>query len=220
MLTRHRFLLPTLVGAIALALAGCSTPSDRDSGATPAADVATGATAGADATGAEASAGAEGDAAADGDESPTDGEGTDGDDVSDLPFDDLDPDGGGGPDDDAVYFPVTDSILAPECPVVLGPPIEHSVLEQTYTENDGGYECYAQVDSRGDALYVFNLIAEQLEAAGHEQTSLVGGDDGVDAVNVMSFLVGDGELHVTVAQNGATGVLSHFALNSPASGNG
>lgn len=141
-------------------------------------------------------------------------------DQGDLPVDDADPAGGAGPDDDAVSYPATDSVLAPECPVVPGPPIEHSVVSADFVEVEDGFECTSVIDSRGDALFITREVEAQLDAAGYEQTSRAADDDSADAVNVMSYLIGGDELHITIQQNGPSGLLSHYVLVSPARGNG
>src|SRR5690606_21686053 len=125
-------------------------------------------------------------AAAQEDEGPTTDE-------PELPVNDTDPDGGAGPDEDAVTYENTGSVLAPECGVVVHHPIEHEVLEWTHTEVEGGFECYSLVDSKGDALFIFEEIAASLDAAGYEQTSKTPGDSSADAVNVLSYLIDDGE---------------------------
>lgn len=203
--TRAGLLAATLAGVIALT--GCAGES-----AAPEAP--------------PASAPQDAEAGATGDDERTDdaGDATDPADAGtqgDLPVDDADPEGGAGPDDDAVSYPATASVLAPECPVVVpGPPIEHTVVSADFVEVEGGFECTSVIDSRGDALFMTREVEAQLDAAGYEQTSRGPDDDSADAVNVMSYLIGGDELHITIRQNGVSGLLSHYVLVSPARGNG
>lgn len=218
-MSRPRLIVPTVLAAAALALAGCAGGANEPGSEAEqhSHDVAT-ETGDGDSTETEAT-----DDAADGgaDDSADDGEsqGTDSAGDDDLPVSDTETDGGAGPDDDQASYPATDSILAPECAEVPAPPIAHEIVSMEVTEVEGGFECMTEVDSRGDSASLADEIAGQLDAAGHVQTSRPPSDDSVDAVNTMSYLIGSDELHVTVRQNGATGVIIHYFL-APARGNG
>lgn len=199
---RPRLVIPALVVA-ALVLAGCDDDASNDAAASsPAASQA------------EAAPAADGPADHALGDGPQDGV------PDDAEGGALDPDAGHGPDDDAVTYPVTGSVLAPECGVVVHHPIDHEVREQTFDRTAEGFECLTVVDSKGDALFFADEIGAQLDEAGHEQTSWHGGDDSADAVNAFSYLVDGGELFVTVRQAGPASLETTYAFVSPARGNG
>lgn len=222
LVSRPRLMIPSAMVVAALALAGCDSDdesTDAASETTASAEAAEGDDARSPASDAPADAGHDDDAqdpGADQDADEQDDASAD----SELPVSDLDPDGGAGPDDDAVTYPVTDSVLAPECGVLVTHPIDYTIVTQDFTKTADGFECYTQVSSKGDALFFADEITAQLLEAGHQQTSAHGGDDSADAVNVFSFLIDDGELHVTVRQAGPASLDTHYAFISPATGNG
>lgn len=215
-MSRPRSLLASALAVLALTLAGCA------SGTTPGSSGASESTTG---TGAEGTdeAPADDDATDDTSEgagtsddggATSEGEGATG----DIPVGD-DP-AVAGPDDDAVSYPATGGVLPPECGVLVEHPLDHVVVGQEVQESPTGVECVVEVDSKGDSLSIANELVAQLAAAGHEQTSSHGDDDSADAVNTFSFAIGDGELFVTVAQTGPSGILTTYAYVSPARGNG
>ncbi|XBH20927.1 hypothetical protein V5R04_11960 [Jonesiaceae bacterium BS-20] len=97
------------------------------------------------------------------------------------------------------------------------PDSQHAVLSQ---ENLGGGECLIVIDSRGDSLFMANDIKGQLVTLGFRQTSAAPDDQGDDAMNVFSYLTGTHEVHVTVQQDGISGVIITYALTKKLRGNG
>lgn len=208
-------LAPALLTAAALVLAGCATAPGGDGPAEPSETRAS-------ETADDASEATDGEGPSTQDEAAD----TSDPDASDSGAHEAEVDADGehspdelSPDDLDVRAPESDSILAAECAEVPPPPMPHEIVSMEFTEVDGGFECITEVDSRGDSAYLTDEIAGQLDAAGHVQASRPPTDDAIDAVNTMSYFIGTDELHVTIRQNGATGVIIHYFL-APARGNG
>ncbi len=103
-----------------------------------------------------------------------------------------------------------------DVPVAL-PGIRSGVVT---TENLGDDECLVVVSSQGDSLVLADLIAQEFGGLGFTQTSKSQPDQGDAAVNMLSYLTGTHEVHVTVSQDGISGSMIVYALTSPSRGNG
>lgn len=97
------------------------------------------------------------------------------------------------------------------------PEVKHSVVAGS-SDNQG--ECVLTVDARGDSLFMAKDIASQLDALGFEQTSISEEDTSETALNMVSYLTNTHEVHVTVQQDGISGVIITYALTKKLRGNG
>ena len=97
------------------------------------------------------------------------------------------------------------------------PDSKHGVIK---IEDLPGDECHITIDSQGDSLYMVNDISQQLAALGFELTSGPSDDSSQDAVNTVSYVTGTHEVHVTVTQDGVSGVIIDYVLADPTRGNG
>ncbi len=97
------------------------------------------------------------------------------------------------------------------------PNSQHGVVD---IEDLPGDECLITIDSQGDSLFMINDISDQLADLGFERTSGPSDDSSQDAINTVSYVTGTHEVHVTVTQDGVSGVIIHYALTDPNRGNG
>lgn len=97
------------------------------------------------------------------------------------------------------------------------PESKHGVVS---TEDLADGECLVVIDSRGDSLFMAKDIASQFETLGFRQTSVSPEDDSETALNTASYLTNTHEVHVTVQQDGISGVIITYALTKKLRGNG
>ena len=97
------------------------------------------------------------------------------------------------------------------------PRAKHGIVDVNRTLEG---ECLITIDSQGDSLFMIGDIDEQLIEAGFTQTSAPTEDDSETAVNTASYRGASHEVHVTVTQDGVSGVIIMYALTDPNRGNG
>lgn len=146
-----------------------------------------------------------------------------------LPGDPTDPANPDDPVDNAPTAPAPEKTFQPvnydgptipsKCPNSVPDLDQNYTLNSSVKHNDGGADlCITEILARGDATFITEEIAKQLDDIGALQTSYHT-EDTMDAVNVISYLVGEHEVVITIQQDGITHLVITYALRAPG-GNG
>ena len=97
------------------------------------------------------------------------------------------------------------------------PRAKHSIVDVNMTLQR---ECVITIGSKGKSLSTIQDIDKQLIESGFTQTTAPTSDDGAKAVNTSAYMSASHEVHITVTQDGDSGVTIMYALTDPERGNG